>query len=77
MASETVLLTSISAGRQVLLVSFNSGARMRQRLKDMGLYEGMKFTVMQVHKFGPCVVRIGSGRLVLGHSMASKIMVKE
>jgi len=70
-------LNLVIPNREVTLVSISGGRNLRARLTDMGLKEGLKFKVLHSHKPGPCVIRIGNTRLVLGHGMAQKMMVRE
>jgi len=57
-------LTMVSPGREVILVSVEGGWRLRRRLTDMGLNEGMKFKVLQSHRPG------------LGYGMANRVLVQ-
>ncbi len=70
-------LTKAPPGKDVILISITGGRGLRARLTDMGLNEGMKIKVLQAHQMGPCVVLAGHTRLVLGHGMAQKILVKD
>ena len=75
---EAVLpLTMVSAGRQVTLVRIEGGRGLRAKLTDMGLNEGIRLKVVHSHRHGPCIVLAGNTRLVLGHGMAQKVMVRE
>ncbi|MFH1655072.1 MAG: FeoA family protein [Candidatus Omnitrophota bacterium] len=77
MEKKIVLLTTVAEGKGVTLVSIEGGQGLRRRLNDMGLNEGMKFKVMHTHRPGPCIIRVGDTRLVLGYGMAHKILVEE
>jgi len=70
-------LTMVVPGREVTLISIASGRGLRARLTDMGLFEGMKLKVIHSHRPGPCIILVGGTRLILGHGMAQKILVKE
>ncbi|MEW6104526.1 MAG: FeoA family protein [bacterium] len=70
-------LSQISPGKEVTLVAIHGGKGLRARLTDMGLNEGMKFRVLHSYCSGPCIILIGNTRLVLGHGMTQKILVKE
>ena len=74
---ELIPLPSVSAGTEVVLVTIDGGNNLRQRLNDMGLNEGMKIKVLHSHKRGPCIVRSGQTRLVLGYGMAHKVLVRK
>jgi len=77
MEKKIIPLTDIAPEKEVTLVSINGGHGLRRRLNDMGLNEGMKFKLMHTNRPGPCIIRVGDTRLVLGHGMAHKIMVEE
>jgi ferrous iron transport protein A len=71
------LLTSVRAGHTVQFVSVEGGQGVRQRLRDMGLKTGMKVKVLHAHGRGACILQAGHTRLVIGHGMAHKLIVKE
>ena len=76
-SSEILPLTIIPAKKEVILVSIEGGWGLRKRLKEMGLNEGMKFKILHSQLSGPLIIHVGTTRLVLGHGMAHKILVKE
>ncbi len=76
MKGQILPLTTISPGRTVILVAITGGLGLRQRLTDMGLKEGVKFRLVHSLRPGPCIVNFGGTRLVLGHGMAQKILVR-
>ncbi|MFC1703532.1 ferrous iron transport protein A [Candidatus Omnitrophota bacterium] len=77
MKTAVVPLTMIQTEKEVVLVSIEAGWGLRKRLSDMGLREGMKFKVLHSRGHGACIVHVGNTRLVLGHGMAYKMLVKE
>ena len=77
MKGELLPLTAVGPGREVTLISIAGGRGLRARLTDMGLFEGMKLKVIHSHRPGPCIILVGGTRLILGHGMAQKILVKE
>lgn len=77
MEKKNLTLTTIAPGKEVIFVSIEGRYGLRRRLNDMGLKEGMKFKIMHAGRPGPCIIRVGDTRLVLGHGMAHKIMVRE
>ena len=70
-------LSTVRSGKEVTLVSVEGGRGLRARLTDMGLSEGMRIRVMHSHRPGPCIILAGSTRLVIGHGMAQRVMVRE
>ena len=63
-------------GQELIVTSIAGGHGMRTRLISMGLKENMKLKIIQKHGHGSCVVLAGHTRLVLGHGMAQKFLVK-
>ena len=70
-------LSTVPPGREVILVSVGGGRGLRARLSGMGLSEGMRLRVMHSHRPGPCIILAGGTRLVIGHGMAQRVMVRE
>ena len=77
MASDIFPLALAKPGEEVILVSIAGGMGLRRRLIAMGLNEGMKFKVLHVRRFGPCVILVGNLRLILGHGMIHRVMVRK
>lgn len=46
------------------------------RLKEMGFYEGQEVTVLQNRRPGPMVIKLQDSRMVLGHGLAMKILIR-
>ena len=70
-------LTMALPGKELTLVSIVGGRGLRQKLTEMGLKEKVKLKIIHSHLPGPCIIMVDKTRLVLGHGMAQKIMVKE
>lgn len=77
MTKQILPLTMVRPGKTVTLAAVSGGLGLRRRLTDMGLKEGVKFRLVHSLRPGPCIVNFGGTRLVLGHGMAQKILVKE
>lgn len=75
--SKVIPLNMVTPGKEVTLISITGGRDLRSRLTDMGLNEGMKLKVLHSHRPGPCIILVRHTRLVLGHGMTHKILVKE
>ena len=67
----------LSVGKEGIVVQVKRGKGWRRRLLEMGIAEGAKVKVVQNVFPGPCVVALGNVRLMLGHGMANRIMVRE
>jgi len=77
MKEDTILLSKVTPGKDVTLFSIKGGRCFRARLTDMGLNAGVKIKVLNSYGHGPTIILAGNTRLILGHGMANKIIVKE
>jgi len=79
---DSLLLSSMEVGSRGIVKNFlvkcedEKSCRMAHRLKEMGLYEGAKFEVMQNHGRGELSLLLDGTKLVLGRGMADKISVE-
>jgi Fe2+ transport system protein FeoA len=69
-------LSSVPAGRTVVLRRVRDGHGLTSRLAAMGLVPGVAIAVHQNHRGGPLVVGVKEGRLMLGRGMAEKMAVE-
>lgn len=77
MKEDNILLSKVAPGKNVTLSSIEGGRCFRARLRDMGLNAGVKIKVLNSYGHGPTIILAGNTRLILGHGMANKIIVKE
>jgi|LGVF01.1.fsa_nt_gb ferrous iron transport protein A len=77
MKGDNILLSKVTSGKDVRLFSIKGGRCFRARLMDMGLNTGVKIKVLNSYGHGPTIILAGNTRLILGHGMANKIVVKE
>jgi len=75
-----VSLDSLSAGAHGYVLKLSGGREFQQRMLSMGLSVGCEVEMIQNGRGsetgGPVVVRAGETRLMLGHGMAGKIIVR-
>ena len=69
-------LSKLEAGKEVLLDEITWGTKVRKKLEDMGLTEGVKFRIVTASKFGPIIISVRGTKLALGRGLAEKISVK-
>lgn len=69
-------LAMVSQGEEVTVVDIRAGHRLTKRLADMGLTPGTTLRVITSHSPGPILIDLRGSRLVLGHGIAQKVMVK-
>lgn len=77
MANQEISLPKAAVGKTVIIFKIDGGEGLCKRLRDMGVFEGVEAIIMQSGKSGPCVIRVGEMRLMLGFGMAHKVIVKE
>lgn len=73
-------LSSMKAGQKGCVLVLRGGREFQQRIIGLGLNVGSNIEVLQKgsmeHEEGPVVVRSGDTRLMVGHGMADKVIVK-
>jgi Fe2+ transport system protein FeoA len=70
-------LTFAQPGQSVRLVEVRAGNRLRKRLADLGLHNGMIIRVVSSNRDGALILAVtADSRLALGQGMAQKIMVR-
>lgn len=70
-------LAMISPGEVVEVVDVRAGWGLRRRLADMGLTPGVVIRVVNSQMPGPIVIDLRGSRLVLGHGMTQRILVRK
>lgn len=68
-------LSDSLSGSAVRVEGFSGGEKLRDKLLSMGLIPGKVIEVLSVRKSGPVIVKINDTRIVIGHGMASKIVI--
>ena len=71
-----VPLTALGSGKAGIILDFIGGAHFRQKLFNLGLLPGMRFTVEQGGGGAPFLIHAAGTRVMIGRGMAEKIMVK-
>lgn len=72
----TLHLTSVRPGQRVRVQDVTGGDGLRARLCALGLTPGLAVEVVAVGQ-GPVILNVMGARLMLGHGMASKVLVRE
>ena len=81
-SGEVVQVVDVRAGwgfrrRLADMGDVRAGWGFRRRLADMGLTPGVTIRVLNSQMSGPIVINLRGSRLVLGHGVAQKILVKK
>jgi Fe2+ transport system protein FeoA len=76
---ETRKLSQIGAGKTVTVIGLRGGAKFNGKLTSMGISLGFDIQVIEPEPSGGGAMLIGVGgtRLMLGHGMAEKIIVRQ
>lgn len=69
-------LTNIKPGTTVKVLKLLGGERFKDKLLCMGILPGHEVQVLSSQKKGPVVVKVNDTRVVIGYSMADKIVVE-
>jgi Fe2+ transport system protein FeoA len=76
----TMPLSRLNTGDRGRVMALRGGREFQQRIVSLGLSMGCEVEVLQKgggdNKDGPVVVRSGDTRLMVGHGMADKIVVR-
>jgi Fe2+ transport system protein FeoA len=70
-------LSEVANGKKGIILEFETGERLFNRLVSMGINRGNEFTVVRNSHHGPVVVDIDGSRFAVGRGMSEKILVKE
>jgi len=71
-----ISLAMVESGRKVRISSISGGRGLRQRLCNLGLYEGATIEVVRNDSSGPIISKVLDSRIVMGRGQAHKIMVE-
>ena len=71
-----MVLSMIDPQTEVTLIDITGGKGIKSKLYSMGLVPGVTLRVLNRNGHGPLIVGLKDSRLVIGHGMASKIVVE-
>ncbi|MFO7970517.1 MAG: FeoA domain-containing protein [Desulfobacterales bacterium] len=71
-----MVLSRIDPETEVTLIDITGGRGIRSKLYSMGLVPGVSLKVLNRNGHGPVIIAVKDSRLVIGHGMASKIIVE-
>ena len=74
-AIENIKLTESAPGAHVIINKITGGDKLRDKLLSMGLLPGKNIEILSIRKNGPVIVKVNDTRIVIGHGMASKILI--
>ncbi len=77
MVKQLMPLAMATPGEEISVAGVRAGFGLQRRLADMGLTPGVNIRVINSQAPGPVIIDLRGSRLVLGHGVAQKILVKE
>jgi ferrous iron transport protein A len=75
-AMPSLPLMLAARGQEWELVRIHGGRGLAFRLATMGLIPDARFKVQSGGRTGPILISFGGGRLILGHGMAQRMIVR-
>ena len=72
---KNIKLTESEPGSHVIIDKISGGENLRDKLFSMGLLPGKDIEILSLRKKGPVIVKVNDTRLVIGHGMASRILI--
>jgi len=79
--SKSVTLDSLGSGAKARVLALRGGREFQHRIQSMGLSIGCELDVMQndgsAGGNGSVVIKVGDTRLMIGHGMAEKVIVRQ
>ena len=69
-------LCSASVDVDLNICAIDGGRGMRSRLASMGMVPGVRVRLMRTRSDGPYIVGLKEARVMLGHGMACRILVR-
>ncbi len=71
-------LNELAEGRTANIVSLSGGRGFREKMNGLGLFPGTEITVVHAGGNGGMIlISIGNSRLMVGHQMAKRILIRE
>ena len=75
--TQLIPLAMVSPGEEVQVVNVRAGFGLCRRLADMGLIPGVAIRVLNSQMPGPIIIDLRGSRLILGHGIAQRILVRK
>lgn len=68
-------LAMVKSGENVVIKTINWGPKLKKKLQDMGLTQGVKISVISNDSNGAYILNVRDSRLVLGGVVTQQILV--
>ncbi len=69
-------LAMAGSEKKVLVKEIVSGVKLKKRLSDLGIYEGVEVKIVRNDFSGPVIVSVLDSKVILGRGETHKIMVE-
>ena len=67
----------MKAKQKGIICEISGGLRLQNKFMSMGIYKGREITkISHIGLRGPVAIKVGRSVLVLGHSVANKIVIE-
>jgi len=72
-----ITLVQMKENQKGIILEIPQGAALQNKLMSMGIYKGREIAkISHIGLKGPAAIKVGRSVMVLGHGMASKIIVE-
>jgi Fe2+ transport system protein FeoA len=72
-----ISLSQMKAKQKGIICEISGGLRLQNKFMSMGIYKGREIIkISHIGLRGPVAIKVGRSVLVLGHSVANKIVVE-
>ncbi len=72
-----ISLTQMHGKQKGVICDISAGAALQNKFMSMGIYKGREVTkISHIGLKGPVAIKVGRSVLVLGHSVANKIVIE-
>lgn len=75
--NKMIPLIEFPRGTKVKIECVDCGLNFRNRLCDLGLFDGSELEIVKNDNFGPIIVKIFDSKIALGRGQAAKIMAEK
>ena len=66
----------LKAGQKALISSLGRGRGFRAKMMGLGVRPGAEMEIVNGYHHGPCLIRVGRQKMMIGHEMLSGIYLK-
>ena len=74
--NNTFPLLFAEEGQTYLISDLSGGKHFKEKCINQGIIPGQKVEVKNMSSHGPCVVSINDSRIIIGHNMLHRVLIK-